>query len=140
MNKKPSFKRIDHIGIAVRSIDATLPFYTEILGLMLTGIETVESEGVRVAFLKIGDVQLELLEPLSLQSTISHYIDKYGEGIHHIALETSEIEQQMKHIVEHGGELIYDQPRTGANQTRMTFIHPRSAHSVLYELLEKKTI
>lgn len=134
------FKRIDHIGIAVRQLDTALLFYTEVLGLTLLGIETVESEGVRVAFLKIGDVKLELLEPLSPQSTIAHYIEKYGEGVHHITLETSQIEQSMEHVVEHGVKLIYNQPRSGANQTRMTFIHPHSAHGVLYELLEKKTI
>lgn len=140
MHIKSFIKRIDHIGIAVSEIDTVIPFYTEVLGLTLKGIETVEQEDVRVAFLQLDDIQLELLEPLSNDSTIAHYIEKYGEGIHHIALETSHIKESMEHIIKYEGKLIYNEPHKGAKQAQINFIHPKFAHGVLFELLEKKTI
>ncbi len=91
-------KKVDHIGIAVKSLDEALPFYTDTLGLSCIGIETVESEQVRVAFLKVGDVKLELLEPLSEHSPIASFIEKRGEGIHHVALGVDHIEQRIEEL------------------------------------------
>ncbi|MDR4888845.1 methylmalonyl-CoA epimerase [Fredinandcohnia sp. QZ13] len=130
-------EKIDHIGIAVSSIENTLPFYTNVLNLKLEGIETVESEKVRVAFIKIGESKLELLEPLSSESPIAKFIEKRGEGIHHIALGVSSIEERIKEIKEHGIRMLADEPKKGAGGAKIAFMHPKSTGSILYELCEK---
>lgn len=131
-------KKIDHIGVAVKSIDEALPFYTDQLKLQLQGIEEVESEGVRVAFLKVGESKIELLEPLHSESAIAKYIEKKGEGIHHVALGVDSIEERIKEIKAHGIRMIHDEPKDGAGGARIAFMHPKSTGSVLYELCEKK--
>ncbi|RFB17094.1 methylmalonyl-CoA epimerase [Bacillus sp. HNG] len=130
-------EKIDHIGIAVSSIENALPFYTNVLNLKLEGIETVESEKVRVAFIKIGESKLELLEPLSSESPIAKFIEKRGEGIHHIALGVSSIEERIKEIKEHGIRMLADEPKKGAGGAKIAFMHPKSTGSILYELCEK---
>lgn len=131
-------KKVDHIGIAVRSLDEALPFYTEILQLPLLGIEEVDSEKVRVAFLKAGETKLELLEPTSAESPIAKHIEKRGEGIHHIALGTDSIQERINEIKEKGIRMIQDVPKAGAGGAMVAFMHPKSTGSVLYELCEKK--
>lgn len=129
-------KKIAHIGIAVQNIEQALPFYTEQLGLTLEGVEEVESEQVKVAFLKIGESMLELLEPLSKSSAIHTYLEKNGEGIHHIALEVDNIEQRLKSLQDDGIRLINEEPKLGANNSKIAFLHPKSTYGVLYELCE----
>lgn len=131
-------KKVDHIGIAVKSLQATLPFYTDVLKLELKGIEAVESEGVKVAFLKVGETKIELLEPLNEESPIAKYIEKRGEGIHHIALGTDSIEERIEEIKTKGITMINEQAKTGAGGAKVAFMHPKSTGKVLYELCEKK--
>lgn len=134
INKGP--KKIAHIGIAVHDIDRTIPFYTEQLGLELKGVEEVQSEQVKVAFLQIGESMLELLEPLSNSSPIKSFLDKKGEGIHHIALEVNNIEKRLEKLKNDGIHLINEIAKEGANNSKIAFLHPKSTHGVLYELCE----
>ncbi|MBO0960833.1 methylmalonyl-CoA epimerase [Neobacillus sp. MM2021_6] len=131
-------KKVDHIGIAVRSLDETLPFYTDVLKLTLLGIEEVASQKVRVAFLQAGETKLELLEPVSAESTIAAFIEKRGEGIHHVALGVTSIEARIAEMKENGIRMIDEQPRPGAGGADIAFMHPSSSSGVLYELCEKK--
>jgi len=131
-------KKVDHIGIAVKSLEATLPFYVEVLNLPLLGIEEVESEKLRVAFLQAGDTKIELLEPMSVESTIAKFIEKRGEGIHHVALGVVSIDERIKELKEKGIRMIQDVPKLGAGGAQVAFMHPKSAAGVLYELCEKK--
>jgi methylmalonyl-CoA/ethylmalonyl-CoA epimerase len=130
--------KVDHIGIAVKSLEDTLPFYTEVLRLPLLGIEEVASQQVRVAFLKAGETKLELLEPTSSASPIATYIEKRGEGIHHVALGVESIEERILEMKEKGIKMIDELPRLGAGGAHIAFMHPKSATGVLYELCEKK--
>ncbi|HHY73129.1 MAG TPA: methylmalonyl-CoA epimerase [Bacillus bacterium] len=130
-------KKIDHIGIAVKSIEASLPLYTENLKLELLGIEEVESEGVKVAFLKIGESKIELLEPLHSESPIAKYIEKRGEGIHHIALGVDGIEERIQEIKANGLRMVNEEPKTGAGGAQIAFMHPKSSGGVCFELCEK---
>lgn len=129
--------KIDHIGIAVKSLEKALPFYIDHLNLQLEAIEEVESEQVKVAFLRIGETRIELLEPTSEHSPISKFIENRGEGIHHIALGVYEIEERLIELKNDGIKLINDQPKTGAGGAKIAFLHPKSASGVLYELCEK---
>ncbi|MDY0408380.1 methylmalonyl-CoA epimerase [Virgibacillus soli] len=131
-------KKIAHIGIAVKSIDKALPFYTDRLGLQLETVESVTSEGVKVAFLKIGESRIELLEALHDASPIKQFIDKRGEGIHHVALEVEQIDERLKALKNNGVTLLQEQAKQGAHQSKIAFIHPKSAHGVLFELCEQE--
>lgn len=128
--------KIAHIGIAVRSLDQVLPFYTEQLGLTLLGTEEVASEQVRVAFLAIGESRIELLEPLSAESPIAKFMDKRGEGIHHIALDVDDVEERLATLKERGVPLIHEKPKAGAHHAQIGFLHPKAANGVLYELCQ----
>ena len=130
--------KVDHIGIAVRSLENTLPFYTDVLNLPLLGIEEVDTQMVRVAFLQAGGTKLELLEPTSEESPIAKFIEKRGEGIHHVALGVDSIEDRIIEMREKGIRMIDDQPRLGAGGASIAFMHPKSASGVLFELCEKK--
>jgi methylmalonyl-CoA/ethylmalonyl-CoA epimerase len=130
-------KKIDHIGIAVKSIDEALPFYVETLNLQLLGIEVVESEKVKVAFLKIGESKLELLEPTAPESAIAKFIEKRGEGIHHIALGVDDIQGRIEELKTKGIRMIHETPKIGAGGALVAFMHPKSTGSVLYELCQK---
>lgn len=129
-------KKISHIGIAVNEIDAALPFYTDTLGLPLENVEEIPSEGVKTAFLRIGEMRIELLEPLTASSPIRGFLDKKGEGIHHIALEVEDINARIETLKSEGIRLINDEAKQGAHNSKIAFIHPSSAHRVLYELCE----
>jgi methylmalonyl-CoA/ethylmalonyl-CoA epimerase len=130
-------KKVDHIGIAVKSIEHALPFYTDVLKLSLLGIEEVDSEKVKVAFLQAGETKLELLEPLSKDSAIAGFIEKRGEGIHHVALGVESIQDRINDMKENGIKMIQDVPKNGAGGALVAFMHPKSTGSVLYELCEK---
>ena len=131
-------KKVDHIGIAVKSLEKTLSFYTDVLNLPLVGIEEVDTQKVRVAFLQAGSTKLELLEPTSEESTIAKFIEKRGEGIHHVALGVDSIEERIREIKEQGIRMIDEQSRPGAGGANIAFMHPKSTSGVLFELCEKK--
>ncbi|WP_188453717.1 methylmalonyl-CoA epimerase [Virgibacillus oceani] len=128
--------KIAHIGIAVHSIDQAISFYTDTLGLELEGVEAVKSEGVKVAFLKIGESRFELLEPLDDTSTIQKFLDKKGEGIHHIALEVDNVEERLQKYKQAGIKLINEEAKSGAHNSQIAFIHPKAANGVLLELCQ----
>ncbi len=130
-------KKIDHIGIAVKSLEHSLPFYTEILKLKVEHIEEVKSEKVRIAFLKVGNVKLELLEPTSAESPIAQFIEKRGEGIHHLALGVDSIEDRISQLKAEGIRMIHETAKIGAGGAHIAFVHPKSTGNVLYELCEK---
>jgi methylmalonyl-CoA/ethylmalonyl-CoA epimerase len=129
-------RKIDHIGIAVHDLDRALTFY-ETLGLKATGREEVPDQKVKVAFIPIGEVKIELLEPTDATSPIAYSIAKRGEGIHHLALRTFDVEGILEMLGEKDIRLIDDKPRTGAAGTRIAFIHPKSTSGVLLELCQK---
>jgi methylmalonyl-CoA epimerase len=129
-------KKIAHIGIAVENIDQTLPFYQHSLGLSLEAVEEVDSEQVRVAFLKIGETKLELLEPLSEESPIQAFLSKRGEGIHHIAVEVDDIHHRLEQYKQQGVRLIHEEPKDGAHNSQIAFLHPKAANGVLFELCQ----
>ena len=127
-------KKIDHIGIAVRDLKSSVKFYNEVLGLEFEGIQEVEEQKVRVAMFPIGDTRLELLESTSPDGPIARFIDKRGEGMHHIAYRVEDLEGMLLRLDE--VELIDDQPSQGADGYRVAFIHPKSTFGVLIELCE----
>ena len=131
-------KKIDHIGIAVHSIESSLPFYSDVLKLPLLSIEEVESEQVKIAFLQAGETKLELLEPTHPESPIAKFIEKRGEGIHHVALGVTSIEERISEIRENGIKMINEDPKIGAGGASVAFMHPKSTGGVLFELCEKK--
>lgn len=130
-------EKIDHIGIAVKSIEESLPYYTDTLGLKLLHIENVPSERVRVAFIDSGNVHLELLQPIDETSAIYSFIEKKGEGIHHIAFGVSDIQQRLDELKEKGVRLIQESAKAGAHGAQVAFIHPKASRGVLYELVDK---
>jgi methylmalonyl-CoA epimerase len=132
----PSPKKIAHVAIAVRNLDAAVRTYTELLGFRLLGTETVESEKVRVAFLAIGESRLELLEPTAPSSPVAKFLETHGEGIHHIAFEVEDIEGRLAALKRANAQLIHETPKAGAGGHRIAFLHPRTAHGVLIELCE----
>ncbi|UHA57988.1 methylmalonyl-CoA epimerase [Metabacillus litoralis] len=130
--------KVDHIGIAVHSIESALTFYRDVLQLRLLGVEEVSTQQVKVAFLKAGETKIELLEPMSDESAISKFLSKKGEGIHHIALGVDDISACLKELKEKGIPLIDENVRSGAANSNIAFIHPSAGNRVLVELCEKK--
>jgi methylmalonyl-CoA/ethylmalonyl-CoA epimerase len=129
---------IDHIGIAVKSIDEALPFYTNILQFKHVGTEIVESQKVKVAFINAINCKIELLEPTDEKSPIHKFLQKRGEGIHHIALTSKDIEGNITYLKEENIQLIDESPRIGAGGALVSFLHPKSCRGVLYELCQHK--
>lgn len=129
-------KQIEHIGIAVKDLEESVQFYTEQLGLTCIGYELVESEKVRVAFLEIGETRLELLEPTSEDSPIAQFIEKRGEGIHHIAFQVDNSIERLEFFKDQGVRLINDVPKQGAHGNLVAFLHPKSTNGVLVELCQ----
>jgi methylmalonyl-CoA/ethylmalonyl-CoA epimerase len=127
---------LDHIGIAVRSLDAA-KIYQD-LGLTVDHVETVAAQGVRTAFLSAGDANLELLEPAGPDSTVAKFIEKRGEGIHHICLRVENIEEHLARLKAAGYRLINEAPVPGAHGCRVAFLHPSAGNGVLIELSEKR--
>jgi len=130
-------KKISHIGIAVHSIEEAAKFYQK-LGLEIESIEVVESQKVRVAFIPVGDVRLELLEPTSDESAVAKYLEKKGEGIHHLAMATDNLVEKLDDVASKGIRLIDKVPRPGAHNADIAFLHPKSTHGILLELCEEK--
>lgn len=126
-------KKIDHIGIAVKSLEEAAAFYREVLGLTCEKVETVESQGVRTAHYPIGDTRLELLEAISAESPIARFIEKHGEGLHHIAYACDDIDAQLRLAEKMGCRLLHEQPVAGAGGKLIAFLHPKSTFGVLTE-------
>jgi methylmalonyl-CoA/ethylmalonyl-CoA epimerase len=129
-------KAVNHIGIAVRSIEAQRPFYEGTLGAVFEGLEEVVDQKVRVGFFRVGDVRLELLEPTDPSSTVATFLDKRGEGLHHVAFTVAGLEARIAELKQSGVRMIDEAPRPGAHHMRIAFLHPRSSCGVLTELCE----
>ena len=125
---------LDHIGIAVRSIEEAKKFWVDQLGLKITRIEEVPEQKVRVAMLDAG---IELLEPTSPDSPVARFIEKRGEGLHHVTLQTGNLADRLKALKAAGVNLIDEKPRVGAGGAGIAFVHPKSAHGVLLELCDE---
>jgi methylmalonyl-CoA/ethylmalonyl-CoA epimerase len=130
-------KKIDHIGIAVSSIEKTSELFSKILGLKVAGEELVEEQKVKVAFLPLGDSELELLESTSPDGPIARFIQKKGEGVQHIAFKVDNLEKALEKLKEEGVRLIDEKPRYGAGGAKIAFLHPRNTNGVLIELSER---
>ena len=130
-------KNIDHIGIAVRSIEQAGKFYTDVLGLAIEDIETVAEQKVNVAFIPITDSEVELLESVEPDGPVAKYIEKRGEGIQHIAFRVDNIDHCLKELKEKGVRLIDETPRHGAGGAKIAFIHPKETNGVLVEICER---
>lgn len=128
--------KIDHLGVAVRSLETVIPYYRDILGLECEGQEEVESQKVKTAFFTAGDVHIELLEPTSDESPIAKFLEKNGEGIHHIAFATDDVEGQLGQAKEKGARLIHEVPFAGAGGKLVGFLHPKSSFGVLTEFCQ----
>ncbi len=128
--------RLAHIGIAVRSLEEHLPFYRDGLHLPLEGIEEVPEQKVRVAMFRIGESTLELLEPTSPDSPIASFLEKRGEGLHHLAYESDDIAAQIADLKSHGVRMLDELPRRGAHGTAIAFLHPSSSGKVLTEICQ----
>jgi methylmalonyl-CoA/ethylmalonyl-CoA epimerase len=131
--KKPT---LDHIGIAVKSLDAAKIY--EALGLSVDHIEVVATQGVRTAFLSAGEANIELLEPTGPESTVAKFIEKRGEGIHHLCFRVDDIESHLGRLRAEGYRLINESPVPGAHGCRVAFLHPAAGNGVLIELSEKQ--
>jgi len=128
---------LDHVAIAVSKLDEAVEIYERQLGLKLEKVRVVEQQKVKTALLRAGDTKIELLEPTDAESTVAKFMEKRGEGIHHIALAVSNIESHLKELKEKGIALIDEKPKIGAEGGKIAFIHPKSTKSVLIELVER---
>jgi methylmalonyl-CoA/ethylmalonyl-CoA epimerase len=129
---------LDHIGIAVESLDSSLTIY-RILGVELDDIEEVADQGVRVAFLPVGDTRIELLEPTDATSPIARHLQRRGAGLHHICLRVTDIRAAMARLADEGYRVLSDEPLEGADGCLVCFVHPKSAGGVLIELSQPGT-
>ncbi len=130
-------KKIDHVAIAVKNLDEALSTYEKIFGLKPEKIEDVPEQGVKAALIPIGNgSEIELIQPIDPESGVAKFLEKKGEGIHHIALEVENVDQELKSLAAQGVELIDKEPRSGL-AGRIAFLHPKSTRGVLYELCQK---
>ncbi|GJM63684.1 methylmalonyl-CoA epimerase [Persicobacter diffluens] len=131
-------KKIEHIGIAVKDLEASKKYYEEVLGLECYAVEEVADQKVKTAFFMVGETKIELLESTQPDGPIGKFIEKKGEGIHHLAFAVNNIEGQLAEAKEKGVRLIDETPRSGAEGLDIAFLHPKSTHGVLTELCEDK--
>lgn len=131
-------KKIEHLGIAVDNIQESLKVYEALLGTNCYKLEEVESEGVKTAFLQIGESKIELLEATNPDSPIAKFLSKKGKGIHHIAFDTDDIEKDLERLKKQGFELIHQSPKDGADNKKIAFLHPKSTDGILVELCQEK--
>lgn len=129
--------KVDHIGIAVKSIDETKKLYQDLLGLVHAGNETVQEQKVTTAFFPVGDTEVELLESTSPDGPIAKYLEKRGEGVQHIAFRVDNIEEALAELKAKGIQLIDEKPRKGAGGAQIAFLHPKSTYGVLVELCQR---
>ncbi len=133
-----NIKHIEHIGIAVKSIEESLPYWEGVLGLKCYAIEEVADQKVKTAFFKVGQTKIELLESTDPEGPVGKFIEKKGEGVHHIAFAVENIEEALLEAKEKGVRLIDEVPRKGAEGLSIGFLHPKSTHGVLTEFCEDK--
>ncbi len=127
---------IHHIGIAVRSIETQRPFYENTIGAEFESVEVVDDQKVRVAFFRLNEVRIELLEPTDQSSSVQRFLDKRGEGLHHLAFSVDDIQERINELQASGLEMVDEHPRPGSHQMQIAFVHPKSTHGVLMELCE----
>jgi methylmalonyl-CoA/ethylmalonyl-CoA epimerase len=131
-------KKVEHIGIAVKNLNNSNELFAKLFGKDHFKIEKVESEGVSTSFFMLGETKIELLESTNSNSSIAKFIEKKGEGIHHIAYEVDDIVEEMVRLKKEGFELIHDTPKDGADNKLICFLHPKSTGGVLVELCQEK--
>ena len=131
-------KKIDHIGIAVKQLSTSIPLFEKLLNATCYKTEEVTSEQTNTAFFKTGECKIELLESLFPSSVINKFIEKKGEGMHHIAFEVEDIDKEMKRLVKEGFLLINEKPKAGADNKMVCFLHPKNTNGVLIELVMEK--
>ena len=129
-------KKLAHIAVAVRSVDEASRFFEQVLGLRCERTEVVETEKTKVAFFPLGETEIELVEGMEKGNPLERFLEKRGEGIHHICLEVADLDGTMGQLREAGVPLLDETPRPGADGTRVAFIHPKGAHGILIELVE----
>jgi len=129
--------KIDHIGITVNNIEEASKIYTELLGLEMHGVEEVAEQKVKVAFIPVGESEVELLESTDPEGPIARFIEKNGEGVQHIAFRVEDIEKALEELKQKGVRLIDEKPRYGAGGAKIAFIHPKATKGVLIELCER---
>jgi len=129
--------RIDHLAIAVPDLDKAIPFFTDVLGLEVTHTDVEEGQGVVVAFMPLGESEIELIEPVEETSGVARFLDRRGSGMHHLCVEVDDMDEALARLQEHEVRLIDDEPYIGTGGRRIVFIHPKAAHGVLVELYEK---
>ena len=130
-------KKVDHIGVAVKNISEAARFYTDILGIKMTGTEIVADQKAKVSFLPVDDTNIELLESIEPDGPVAKFIESKGEGIHHIALHVENIEEALEFMKSKGVRLIDQKPRIGARGIRIAFVHPKETRGVLLELCQE---
>ena len=131
-------QKVEHIGIAVKSLSASIPLFEMLLNCPCYKIETVESENVKTGFFKKGETKIELLESTDAEGVIAKYIDRKGEGIHHIAFAVDDLESEMKRLIAAGFVLLNEKPKPGADNKLVCFLHPKNTNDVLIELCMDK--
>ena len=129
--------KLDHIGIAVSNMEESIKLYTDLLGMKLQGEETVEEQKVKVAFLPVGDTEVELLESTDADGPVAKFIESRGQGIQHLAFKVDDIEKALEICKEKGIRLIDEKPRYGAGGAKIAFLHPKSTNGVLIELCQR---
>lgn len=129
---------IDHIGVASKEMDKALKFFTEVLGMEATGFETIEDQAVKVAFLPLGEGEIEILESTRPDGPVAKFVETKGEGVQHIALRVEDLEAALEELKAKGVRLIDEKPRRGAGGARIAFIHPKETHGILLELCERR--
>ncbi len=129
-------KKINHIAIAVNNIEDTTKFYQDVLGLSLSGVEVVTAQKTKVGFFKIGESNIELVQPSEPDSPLVKFLETKGQGIHHICFEVDDVETEIKALLEKGATMIDQKSRPGAHNTKVAFLHPKSSSGVLIELCE----
>jgi len=133
-----SMRKIEHLGIAVKDLNQASKLYESLLGKASYKTEKVESEGVTTQFFQLGESKIELLEATNPESPIAKFIEKRGEGVHHIAFDVADIEAEIKRLKEEGFDLIHQTPKEGADNKLIAFLHPKSSGGVLVELCQEK--
>jgi methylmalonyl-CoA/ethylmalonyl-CoA epimerase len=129
-------KRINHIAVAVNNLEEAAKFYQDVLGLTLSGVEVVTAQKTKVGFFKIGESNIELVQPAEPDSPLVKFLETKGPGIHHICFEVDDVETEVKAFLNRGTTMIDQKPRSGAHHTKVAFVHPKSSKGVLIELCE----
>jgi len=131
-----AIQKIDHIGIAVESLEVQIPFYRDVLQFEFRGTEVVEEQQVRVAIFRVGGVRIELLEPTNPESPVARFLKKNGAGLHHIAYQSDNIGEDIQSFLAQNIKMIDEEPKSGAHNSRIAFVHPKSSGRVLTELCQ----